>query len=156
MRRGAGTGHQQKRDSRQLSLDDFYLAPQPSAPVDGSLNFDAELRAVISQALKDCPDGRHVVAARMSELTGQDISVHMLNSWSAESKENHRFPFAFSAAFEVATGSQALQLLLARKRGSTVFVGPAAREAQIAVHTRRLEQLRADLAIELKLVRRRR
>jgi hypothetical protein len=132
-----------RRDPRQLSLDDYYVIPQAPEPGAGSLNFDYELRATISRALKECPMGRPHVAARMSELTGDDISFHMLNAWSAESKENHRFPFGYAAAFCQATGTLYLLELLARKLGALILVGNEARDAELGLVRRRLKELQA-------------
>jgi hypothetical protein len=129
------------RDDRQLSLDDFYVIPQPPAPAPGSLDYDTELRGVISQAIKESPHSRAMIAARMSELTGVEISLHMLNAWTAESREQHRFPFAFAAAFEIAAETSALQLLLARKRGSLVLMGAEARDAELGLVRRRITEL---------------
>jgi hypothetical protein len=140
----AGTGkvnRPPRLDPLQLSLDDYYVIPQPPPPTSGSLNFDHELRATLSTALKECPHSRAEIAARMSELTGDDITIHMLNAWTAESREFHRFPFGYAAAFEVATGSQVLQLLLARKRGSLVLMGQEALDAELGLVRRRLKEL---------------
>jgi hypothetical protein len=129
-------------DPRQLSFEDCYVIPQPPAPVPGSMDYDTELRNVLSLAIKESPFSRHEIAARMSDLTGADISVHMLNSWTAESHENHRFPFAFAAAFEVAAESKSLQLLLARKRGSLVLMGQEAMDAELGLIRRNMAELR--------------
>jgi hypothetical protein len=71
----------------------------------GSFNIDAQIRALLSEALKRCPLSREVVAAKMSELLGREISKSRLDSWTAESKENHRIPFDSAMAFCEVTGS---------------------------------------------------
>jgi hypothetical protein len=43
------------------------------------------------------PLSRYQVAAKMSELLDVDITKTMLDSWTAESKEQHRFPALFFA-----------------------------------------------------------
>jgi hypothetical protein len=108
------------------------------------MNIDAELRAAISQALKDCTDGRPLVAARMSELTGDDISLHMLNAWSAESKEGHRFPLQYAVAFCVATDTLHLLELFARKLGALVLVGHEAQDAKLGLMRRQIAKLQSD------------
>lgn len=127
--------------SRQLSLHGLFQVPRPPEPVGGSLNFGLELRATLSRVLKDCPDSREVVAGRMSELLGAEISVHQLNAWTAESREAWRFPFEFAAAFEQATGCHALTELLARKRGCIVLVGEEALKAELG----RLEMKESEI-----------
>ncbi len=71
----------------------------------GSFNIDARIRLMLSDALKKCPLSREVVAGKMSELLGMEITKSQLDSWTAESKENHRFPFVYAAAFCEATGN---------------------------------------------------
>lgn len=41
---------------------------------------------------------REMVAAEISRLTGEDISVHTLNNWCAEGKTNRRFPLECAKA----------------------------------------------------------
>lgn len=134
----------------QLTLDEWYVVPQPPAPTAGSLDYAAELCAALSQSLKGSPLSRAEVAARMSDLTGETITESMLNSWTARSHDRHRFPFEYAAAFEVATGSLALQQLLASKRGSLVLVGQQAKDARIG----QLQRQRDKLDAELKALRR--
>lgn len=116
---------------------DLFEVPQAPAHGPGSLDYDAELRHLLSDALKRTPLSRYEVAARMSELTGQSISKEMLDAWTAESKTPWRFPFQFAAAFEVACDTTCLQDLLARKRGCRVLVG---REALLAEYGRIRQQ----------------
>jgi len=93
----------------QLSFEDFlsramnqHPASNPSGPA--SFNIDLRLREELSLGLKRSPLSRYQVAARMSELLGVEVSKPQLDSWTAESKENHRFPAAYLPAFCEATG----------------------------------------------------
>lgn len=127
------------RDTATLELFDIPRAP---APVGGSLDYATELRCVLSEALKLTPRSRHEVAARMSELTGQDISKSMLDAWTAESKSLWRFPFEYAAAFENACETTCLQELLGRKRGSRILVGEDALVAEMG----RIQKAKDELA----------
>lgn len=120
-----------KRRPLDARTPDLFDVPLPPAPVGGSLDYDAELRAALSDALKTTPLSRYQVAARMSELTGHSITKEMLDSWTAESKTPWRFPFQFAAAFEVACDTTCLQELLGRKRGSRILVGEDALFAEL-------------------------
>jgi len=102
----------------------------------GSMDIDCQFREAISEALKNCPLSRWQVAARMSELTGQDITKAMLDSWTAESKENHRFPAIFLPAFCEAVGCSEPLKILGRLVGVFVLPGPEALRAEI----RRIEE----------------
>ena len=76
-----------------------YMGPQP-----GSFNIANQLRGEISEGLRRSGTSRFEVAARMSELCGVEISKSQLDSWTAESKEYHRFPAEYLAAFCHVTG----------------------------------------------------
>lgn len=97
----------------------------------GAFDLDRAFRESVSLALKNCPLSRWQVAARMSELSGCDITKSMLDSWTAESKEQHRFPAIYLPAFCEAVGSSSPMNLLARPVGVFVLPGPEALRAEI-------------------------
>jgi hypothetical protein len=74
----------------------------------GKSSIDAAIRAIITASLKKASGSRYEMAARMSEILGVEITKAMLDSWSAESKENHRFPLVYTAAFCQAIGDFSL------------------------------------------------
>ena len=118
----------------QLSLFDIIKNCQEQQNIKkhaGSFNIDTTFREVISEALKRCPRSRWEVAGRMSELTGQEITKSMLDSWTAESKEGHRFPAIFLPAFCEATGCSEPLKLLGKLVGVFVMPGPEALRAEI-------------------------
>lgn len=124
----------QRIDTRQASLFDILQNLQVAAnasPAAGSFDIDSQFRAAISEALKQCSLSRWQVAARMSELTGCEITKAMLDSWTAESKEGHRFPAIFLPAFCEATGCSEPLKLLGRLVGVFILPGPEALRAEI-------------------------
>jgi hypothetical protein len=138
-----------KRDA--LTLDLFEL-PKAPLPIGGSLNYALELRHVLSDALKKSPKSRYEIAARMSELTGEQITKETLDAWTAESKKQWRFPFEYAAAFEAACeiDSNPLQELLGRKRGTRILVGKESLYAELG----HIAQLRAELNEKEKQLKR--
>jgi hypothetical protein len=72
----------------------------------------------------------------MSELLNQEISKYMLDTWTAESKEYHRFPAEYLPAFCATVGSVEPLQVLAEKAGVFVLQGPEALRSEI----RRLEE----------------
>lgn len=133
----------EKELSEQTTLFDWLkkaeeLSRQTIIPPVGSLDIDAELRAAISEDIKHAKDSsgrelsRYEIAGRMSELTGQDITKSMLDNWSAESHEKHRFPCQFLPAFVIATGGQRRTFeVLSRRSGLFALPGPEALRAEI-------------------------
>lgn len=123
-----------KIDINQASLFDIlknYQEETASARPAGSFDIDRQFREAISKALKDCIPSRWQVAARMSELTGCDITKVMLDSWTAESKEAHRFPAIFLPAFCEAVGCSEPLRMLGKLVGVFVLPGPEALRAEI-------------------------
>lgn len=98
---------------------------------EGTLDIDSEFRAAVSRDIKKCPSSRYQIAAQMSELTGQEITESMLNSWTAESKDRHRFPCQFFPAFIIATGQRDAFEVLSKKSGLFALPGPEALRAEI-------------------------
>ena len=122
-------------DPNQLSIFDYInnqkAAELVAAPKAGSLQIDIEMREVVSDILKGCPLSRYQVVAKMSELTGEDITKSMLDTWTAESKENHRFPAKYVPAFSMATNNSQLLVYLCRKAGLFVMPDTEALRAEI-------------------------
>jgi len=127
------------RDKRTLELFD----PQIEAPTprEGMVDLDVELRDALNEAISKAPITRAEIAAKMSDLTGRDITQAMLNAYTGESRQDHNFPFRYAAAFEVVTESFALTHLLARARGGRVLLGEQALLAEVA----RIDQALSDL-----------
>lgn len=136
-------------DPRQLTLDELFELPRPVDPTPASLDTGKEIRHLLSAALKQTTKTRYDVCARMSELIGTEISVSMLNAWSAESRGAWRFPLEYAAAFEVACDTYCLTEFLARKRGCKVYAGDEVRQAEIG----RLESQMGELAAKLKALK---
>lgn len=125
---------------------DLFEVPVPTTPLPGALNFNLALRHLLSEALKSCPLSRSEVAARMSELTGDTITKHQLDAWTAESREGWRFPLEYLPAFEVAVGTTTLIAWIASVRGGKVQMGKDALDAEIG----KLERLKEDAARKIK------
>jgi len=141
-KRNCGNGN-----GNQLSLEGLIELPKPPELIGGSLAYGAELRATLAAALKETRLSRYEVAAKMSELTGTEISKAQIDSWAAESREGWRFPFEYAAAFEAALGTYCLTELLARKRGYKVYMGDDIRQAEIGKISQQIADLNAKLAI---------
>lgn len=134
------------RTARDLQTLDLFEVPTPRNPLPGALDFGLAVRHLLSEVLKASPLSRFEVVARMSELTGQEITKHQLDSWTAESREGWRFPLEYAPALEAALETHALTAWLAELRGCTVLVGREALDAKIG----KLERLRDEAAKQIK------
>lgn len=72
--------------------------------IPGSFDDDAVTRGLLGEAIRRCEQSREQIAERMSWLLSKNVTASMLNDFTAESKANHRFPFAWARAFCESTG----------------------------------------------------
>lgn len=143
-------------DPGQVSLFDLIervSADQAAAATDisteGKASIDAAIRAIITEALKRCPLSRYEVAAKMSVILGVSITKEQIDSWSAESKQKHRFPLVYVGAFCQAAGDFEIARYMAKLCGG-YFI-----ESKDALFLRlgRLEKRKEELASEEKIIR---
>ena len=146
----------------QLTLFDVIArehARQEACHPEGSLDVNIRFRAAISEAIKGCPLSRPQIAARMSELTGVEITTSMLNSWTAESKDQHRFPAIFLPAFYEVTKATWPYRMLANPVGLYIMESPEAllsEEAAIDEQIKRLQREKRERRLLRKVMERQR
>lgn len=121
---------------------DLFEVPVPLLATPGALSVGPALRGLLSDLLKRCPMSRFEVAARMSELTGEHISKHQLDAWTAESREGWRFPLEYLPALEEAIHTHEVTAWVANLRGARLSVGREALETQLG----KVAQMRDELA----------
>lgn len=134
-----------KKDSsnqNQLGLFEWVkkaeeLSRQSEAPAKGSLDIEKEFKAAMADDIRHAMDstGRELsqaeVAARMSDLIGQEITASTLYNWTAPSHP-HSLPAKLLPAFVIATGGQRRAFeVLSRKAGLFALPGKEALRAEI-------------------------
>lgn len=134
------------RRIRDIKTMDLFEVPVPTTPLPGALNFGLVLRNLLSELLKQSEKSRVEIAICMSELTGETITKHQLDSWTAESREGWRFPLEYMPAIEVALETHAIGAWLADIRGGKLLVGREAIDAEIG----RLERLKETVSKRLR------
>jgi hypothetical protein len=125
----------------QLSLFEAAIREEmaaQTAPVPGSLNIHAQTIAALSYALRHAGKSREQIADEMTLYTGDHITVHMINAWVCQSKENHRFPMEYFPAFRKATNDLGALNVTSRASGTFTLRGPDALRADI----RKIEELK--------------
>jgi hypothetical protein len=90
-------------------------------PLPASFDIDSTVRRLVNEAIRSCPNkSRAQIAEEMSYLLGQRVTEPMLDSYTADSKKENRFPVAFAAAFCHATGDGRVLEAIAQKVGLVV------------------------------------
>lgn len=135
--------------ARDLVTVDMFDVPQAAPALPGSYAFTREIAQVMSGALKDCPHDRVEVAARMTRLLGRDVSLSMLNAYTAESRDSHNISLERAIAFDAATEGYALLNFYASKRGCGISVGKEALLKELG----EIDQMKADLVQREKAIK---
>jgi hypothetical protein len=118
-----------KRSAAAEQLD--LLAWTPPAPVRRfeerrirAATLRGQLARAIAAALKDADDAglpREAVAQRMSEFLGERVSLHVLNAYASQAREDHVISVARLVALLHATRDQRLLEMLAEPLGWAVI-----------------------------------
>lgn len=119
------------RKRNECVIADLFEPPMPAAPMPVSMDFRRQVSALVAQVLKDCPEDRYTVSARMGALTGREVSKLMLDGYTAESREAFNVPLYLVPALETATGSHLLSQWLASSRGGRLLLGRDVINAEI-------------------------
>ena len=118
----------------QLDLFFDTTIPAPAPSQDGALALRHKVAETMHQALQTCGKPRAEIAAEMARLTGDvKCSEHMLNAFTAASREGWELSFQRGVAFDQATGTHALLELFARESGGKVFYGRDALLAELGL-----------------------
>jgi hypothetical protein len=100
-------------------------------PAPGSLDCRREVALIMSAAIKKSRFDRIDIAGRMTRFLGEEITLSMLNAWTAESRDEHVINFVRAIAFDHATEQNALATLFAAKLGGQILYGNDALLAEI-------------------------
>lgn len=132
-----------------LFTGDLFDVPQPAQERPGSMALTREIAHVMSDSLKACPHDRIEVAARMTRLMGREVSLSMLNAYTAESAERHTISLERAIAFDAATEGYGLLEFFAKQRGCSLNVGKAALLAELG----RFEQMKSEIAKQERAIK---
>lgn len=133
--------------SEQLSLDGYFLLPERDDAA-GSLNISLRFRNALTRALKQSPDSRSAVAARMTDLLFGDaddgeVTKAQIDAWTAPSRGAWRMPVEYLPAFVKATGAYWLLDDIAGPLGCRVLAGEEVALAELGAIALQKRQLSA-------------
>lgn len=74
----------------------------------GTLNDSGVIRAILTEVIRACGKSRIQIAEEMSYLVGREVTERMLNGFTAESREDYRWPAELDRAFCTVTGDTRL------------------------------------------------
>lgn len=134
-------------DDRTL---DLFAIPQPVLAVPGQGNYSVQVSELVAEMLKATDIDRYEVAARMSRLSGDEVSKAMLDAWSSPARVDHNLPFYRVALLEEVCATHLLTNWLVSQRGGRVAYGRDALLAELG----RLERTREEAARQARDLKR--
>ncbi len=134
------------RRARDTATLDLFPVPEAAPELPGTMDFRGQVAHLVSEMLRRAPHDRFDVAARMSRLTGKDVSKNMLDAYASDAREDHNLPFYLIPALETVCESHALTAWLADVRGGRLLIGREALNAELG----RLERQRDEAAKRIK------
>lgn len=128
----------------RLSKDDktldIFSVPQPVLSVPGLGNYASQVSELVSEILKGSELDRYEIAARMSRLSGDDVSKNMLDAWASPARADHNLPLYRAALLEEVCASHVLSNWQVHLRGGRVAYGREALDTELG----RLERVAAN------------
>lgn len=134
-------------DNRTL---DIFEVPRAVLTVPGCGNYAAQVSELVSEMLKSSELDRYEIAARMSRLSGDDVSKNMLDAWASPARTDHNLPFYRAPLLEEVCASHLLTDWLVALRGGRVAYGRDALLAELG----RLERTRDESARKARELKR--
>ncbi|MFA5633519.1 MAG: hypothetical protein WC997_18685 [Porticoccaceae bacterium] len=134
------------RRRHDLQTLDLFEVPQPAAQLPASMDYGREVAHLVSEILRVAPGDRFDISARMSRLTGREVSKYMLDAWCSESREAYNVPFYLVPVLETACETHVLSSWLADKRGGRLLIGKDALTAELG----KLERLKEEASRKIR------
>jgi hypothetical protein len=132
-------------NSNQMSLFDLLVQEknehEQSRPA--RLNISTQITAATKNAIRKAPKSRESIADEMTSLTGERVTVSMINNWTSDSHP-HEMPGRLYAAFCVASGDTELIRIQAEAAGVFILPGPDALRAEIQKLDEETRKLQAE------------
>ena len=135
---------------RRSALDDSQIGftfdpPQPASRAADLAGLDRVMAAVVALALKEDPNTREVIAARMSVLLAEDVTRWMLDAYTSEARKTHNISAArFFALIAVTNRFDLLDSTL-RRIGAAVLVGEEIITARVGHLQCELARIQAEM-----------
>ncbi|MEE1951006.1 hypothetical protein V0R48_18665 [Pseudomonas alcaligenes] len=108
------------KDDRTL---DIFAVPQPVQAMPGHGNYSVQVSELVAELMKHSGLDRPEIAARMTHLSGGDVSKAMLDAWSSPARLDHNLPLYRAALIEEVCSGSLLTDWLVNLRGGRVAYG---------------------------------
>ncbi|KAK0356985.1 hypothetical protein [Sphingobium yanoikuyae] len=128
----------------RASVDQFaftFEAPQPATLPASLAGVDARVARTVAEALKYDERDRAVIAAEMSVLLSDEVTLNMLNGYASPARADHNISFSRMLALIAVTSRFDLLDRELREIGAAVLVGEEIHTAEIGHIDSEIEKL---------------
>lgn len=115
------------KSEHSFTPDQPSLFSGEESPAPGSLNDDGLIRELLTALIRRSSKSRQQIAEEMSRLIGSSVTVRMLNSYTSDAAEQHRWPIQFTRAFCHAIQDWALLRCIVERAGFHMITEAEAR-----------------------------
>jgi len=136
-----------RRAPLSVCLDLFEDIPKPASPTLGSFDFRVPVKQLVGQVLKASPESRHMIAARISDLVGQETTRATLDSYTSPGVERlaWNLPLWKAPVLEMVCDSRALAEWHAGVLGGRILWGREVIDADIGKRERLIRELQDEV-----------
>lgn len=145
-----------KRNRHSGQYEFGFDAPAPATAPASLAGLDRQICEAVSTILHDDDRRRELIAAEMSVVLGDDVSVHALNAMSSPARLEHKVHADRLFALIAVTGRHDVLDMLLRKIGGALLVGEEVHTARLGHIDREIARLNAErkaLANKAPLIR---
>ena len=107
-------------------------------------NLSERISRAVADALRECDLPRDEIVRRMREFLGESVSVHSLNQYASQARDDHNIPFSKLVALCHAIGRSELLDVGARAIGARVVHGRYVPAIESAIARDRAKELRRE------------
>ena len=128
----------------RASIDQFaftFDAPQPATLPAALAGVDARIARTVAEVLKNDDRDRSVIAAEMSVLLSDEVTINILNNYASPAQAQHNISFSRMLALIAVTNRFDLLDRELRAIGAAVLVGEEIYTAEIGQIDSEIEKL---------------
>lgn len=133
-----------KAKAHPNQLGFVFEPPKPVTEEAALAGFEQRVNRMVGSMLNSDGRSREVIAAEMSVLLGEHISVDMLNAYASPARIEHKVPFSRLMALVVVTKRYDLLDRRMRETGCGVLVGEELNTARLGHIDQQIKQLQAE------------
>lgn len=122
----------------------LFEAPLPATAAASLAGLERRISQMVGVMLNSDGRTRHEIAAKVTELLGEDVTKMMLDAYASEARDQHKVPASRLLAIVAVTNRHDLLDPLMREIGAAVLVGEEVQTARLGHIERQIAELNEE------------